>query len=110
MNLENIFESNQTMSNGLSFDEFDESDKNKLAKDLNNFSLNLPMLEYTKLSACNHCSKDIFNFEVNVEFGEHFYHKECFKCKCCSANFFNQKDLPIKDASGSLYCLNDFIR
>jgi len=127
MNSENfIFESSQLLSNVISsFEDFnsfttenlienDDSNNKKLVAD---FGLTMPVVNYIDIS-CSQCNKAILNYEINIEFGEHFYHKDCYKCKCCSDTFsltehqssLNKNLIPIQDACGFLYCFNDFIR
>ena len=121
-----IFESNQLLSSVIStFDEFNafttenlienhNSNTKKLATD---FNLNTPELNYDSI-LCGQCNKAILSYEMNIELGEHFYHTECYKCKCCLNSFSldenetcqNKKLIPFQEPSGLLYCFNDFIR
>ena len=122
-----IFESNQLLSNVMnSFEDFnvynsetqvandDDSNNKKLIDD---FGLSMPVMSYIEIS-CSQCTKAIQNYEINIELGEHFYHKDCYKCKFCSENFslienqssLDNKFIPIQDSCGVLYCFNDFIK
>jgi len=122
-----IFESNQLLSNVMnSFEDFnvynsetqvandDDSNNKKLIDD---FGLSMPVINYIEIS-CSQCNKAIQNYEINIELGEHIYHKDCYKCKCCSENFslienqnsLDNKSIPVQDSCGVLYCFNDFIK
>jgi hypothetical protein len=70
-----------------------------------------------KTNYCDQCKKEISRFELNIELEGRLYHKNCYKCKCCSKSFplseadcLNSKAIPIQDKSGQLYCLEDFIK
>ena len=70
---------------------------------------------FIEQNKCQLCQKQIHNYEFKIEYGEYFYHKECYKCKCCSRLFpvldsYNNTNLvPIQDQNGYLYCQKDFI-
>lgn len=66
---------------------------------------------------CSQCNKSISSqFEIFFELDEHFYHRDCYKCKKCSQPFSyihsteRQTCLPIADHSGILYCDLHFIK
>ena len=70
---------------------------------------------YIEQNKCQVCQKQILNYDFKIEYGEYFYHKECYKCKCCSRlfpileNYNNTNLVPIQDHHGYLYCCQDFI-
>ena len=120
MNSENIYVTSQQQQVAIVelFVEDYVDERKKLVDDIHDFSsLSLPAEDFAKVYAsCSQCRKDIFNYEINVELGEHYYHKECYKCKCCVESFpldeahYVANLMPIQDSCGFLFCTNDFIR
>jgi hypothetical protein len=87
-------------------------------KQLGTNGFNINASNELKVNYCDQCKKEISRYELNIELDGRFYHKGCYKCKCCSKSFpltevdcLNPKAvMPVQDKCGYLYCIAYFIK